>query len=43
MCEKCENPELKHLSHEKAIKPLQKKLNTASLKGKFKKSTKKHV
>lgn len=37
MCEKCIHPEMKHLSHEKAIQTIQKKLNTTSLKGKLKK------
>lgn len=37
MCEKCVNPEMKHLSHEKVMQPIQKKLNTTSLKGKLKK------
>jgi hypothetical protein len=36
MCEKCANPELKHLADENAVKPFQKKLNTTSLKGKIK-------
>ncbi|EDP96686.1 hypothetical protein KAOT1_16023 [Kordia algicida OT-1] len=36
MCEKCVDPEIRH-SEENDLKPLQKKLNTASLKGKVKK------
>jgi len=35
MCEKCVNPELKHLEHSD-VKPFQKKLNITSLKGKVK-------
>lgn len=35
MCEKCANPKLEHLE-DVAVKPLQKKLNSSSLKGKNK-------
>ncbi len=35
MCEKCANPKLEHHEHV-TVKPLQKKLNTTSLKGKMK-------
>ncbi len=37
MCEKCVNPEIKHLHDEDSIKPFQKKLNTTALRGKLKK------
>jgi hypothetical protein len=36
MCEKCATPEIHQLTHQKDFKPLQKKLNTTSLKGKIK-------